>query len=85
LEASKKLVNGQWWRVFWIYTAIAISALVINFPVLVLSRKVPDIKFLYVFAPLTVFNIVGAIFTTMATVLFLNTEYVRNFKSQNHD
>ncbi len=84
LEASKKLIYGQWWRVFGIYTAIAIPALVITFPILMLSRKVSDIKFLYIFAPLTIFNIVGAITTVMAIVLFLNTEYARDFQRQKH-
>ena len=79
LEASKKLVNGQWWRVFWIYTAIVISVLVINFPILILSRNLPHLKFLYTFAPLTVFNVVGAITMIMVVVLFLNTEYVKDF------
>ncbi|CAG0973622.1 hypothetical protein ANAEL_01319 [Anaerolineales bacterium] len=82
-EYSKKLIQGQWWRIFGIYTAICIPAAVFNLSILALSRKVPDIKFLSIFAPLTIFNIIGVLTSVMVVVLFLNTEYVRDFQRQN--
>lgn len=84
LKYSKKLVQGQWWRVFGINIAINLLAAIFNLPILMLSRKVPDIKFLSMFVPFTIFNIVGAIVFVMGVVFFLNTEYVRDFQRENH-
>ena len=84
LQYSKKLIQGQWWRVFWIYTAICIATVAINIPILVLSRQVPEIKLLYIFAPFTIFNIVGAITFVMTVILFLNTEGVRDLQRQTY-
>jgi len=84
LQYSKKLVQGQWWRVFWIYTAIRIPIVIFNLLILLLSRQVPDIKLLYIFAPFTIFNIVGAITLVMTVILFLNTESVRDLQRQTY-
>ena len=83
LEYSKKLIYRQWWRIFGINTAIFVSVLMINLPIFILAKKVSEIKFLYIFIPSTIFNIVGAIALVMGIVLFLNTEYTRDFQRQN--
>jgi hypothetical protein len=83
LQYSRKLIDGQWWRIFGIHTAIFFMVLAVNLPIFVLSRKVPDIKFLYIFTPATISNITGAVVSVMTVVLFLNTEYVRDFQRQN--
>lgn len=84
LEASKRLVTGQWRRVFVFYISIGILAVLFNLPVYLLAKKVSDFDFLYVFVPLTLFNIVGAITFIMVVILFLNTEHVRSLQKQNH-
>jgi len=84
LNYSKKLVQGQWWRVFGINMAISLVAIILNLPFFMLSRKVPDIKFLSMFVPSTVSDIAWAIVLVMTVVFFLNTEYVRDFQKKNH-
>jgi hypothetical protein len=84
LEASKRLVMGQWWRVFAYHVSIGALAILVNLPVFILAKKVVDFDFLYVFVPLTFFNFVGAITFIMIVVLFLNTEYVKALQKQNN-
>jgi hypothetical protein len=83
LAYSKKLVEGQWWRIFGITAAIWFPAVIFNLSILLLSRKVPDIKFLSSFAPMMISNLVGVITSVMGVVLFLNTESARDFQGQN--
>jgi hypothetical protein len=83
LKYSKKLIQGQWWRVFRIHIAIIIPTFIFGLISLFLSRMVSDIKFLYIFVPMTIANFVGVIASVMTVVLFLNTEYVRELQRQN--
>jgi hypothetical protein len=77
LAYSKQLVQGQWWRIFGISSAICFSAIIINMALVVYSRRLSDMTFIYIFTPLTILNMVGAVVCVMVVILFLNAESVR--------
>jgi hypothetical protein len=83
LEYSKKLVKGQWWKIFGIQFIFGIAVASINLCILILSRGSQEIKFLSIFLSLTAINIVGAIATVMVVVLFSKVEDAKNMEKQN--
>lgn len=77
LDYSKKLVKGQWWRVFGIELVIGIAPLSIIFPIGVLYVLLPD-HLLVRFICYLLLDIATALFAIMAITFFLNTDYLRN-------
>jgi hypothetical protein len=80
LDFSKKLVEGQWRRVFSIQFATVILVTGIAFPLYLITQLVPDIKPLSTFIYLTISNVIGTIAMIMLVILFLNLESAKDFQ-----
>jgi hypothetical protein len=81
LDYSKKLVEGQWWRVFGIQIVLSIIlgiiSMVINVPIGLISEKFHAVNFSNA-ASYFLGSLIGIAFSIMNTVLFLNNEFVYN-------
>lgn len=76
LDYSKNLVEGQWWRVFWIGLVIAVSQFIIRLAITYSIGQISTNQF-YSVLPNTLEDILGALFTIMTTVFFLNLEQLK--------
>lgn len=84
LDYSKRLVSGKWWRVVGVSFIIGVTGVI---PYLVLSVVSGIVFLLFGFdrsliPPIALFlsailNIIGALFTVMNIIFFLNTDYIR--------
>lgn len=74
LDYSKRLVLGQWWRVFGIFFVIGITGLIAILVVTFLLTLIADNPLANLIIN-TVTNVVGAFFLVVTVVFFLNTDY----------
>jgi hypothetical protein len=74
LDYSKSLVQGQWWRVFGIFFVFGIIGFVVGLAVIVPFNLISNNRFFDII-PNTVLDIVGAFFTVVTVVFFLNNDY----------
>ena len=74
LDYSKFLVQGQWWSVFGIFFVFGIVGLIIGLTIGFLFGLISDNQFFSII-PNTILDIVGAFFTVVTVVYFLNNDY----------
>jgi len=82
LDYSKRLVKGQWWRVFGYLLVIELFGLVATLVVAVPLFFTPDHRLLDIISD-TLVDIVSALTLTMTTVFFLNNDYINKQGEQN--
>jgi hypothetical protein len=76
LEYSKKLVVGQWWRIFEITLIIVLLAIILSQGVSYLMSLISDNPFFGII-PNLLTDIVGSFITVTFVLLFLNNDFVR--------
>jgi len=74
LDYSKRLVLGQWWRVFGTFFVIGFTGLIVVLTVTFLLTLIADNPLANLIIN-TVANIVGAFFLVVTVVFFLNTDH----------
>lgn len=77
LDYSKRLVQGQWWRIFGIVLLFNLIAQFIGLAVTFLMRLIAD-NFFWDTLTKTITDIVGAYFTVVMAVLFLNSDFLKH-------
>ena len=76
LDYSKRLVEGQWWKVLYTQVIIQIAARAVGLIISVVFGALMEVPFLEII-PITLMNIVGALFTVVTAVFFLNSDYLK--------
>ncbi len=78
LDYSKELVKGQWWRVCGVLLIINIlgllSGLALASPNFFLPENITE-NFIFSIITDTLTDVIGALFTVMSIVFFLNSDY----------
>ena len=74
LDYSKSLVEGQWWSVFGVFFVLGIIGLIVGLVIVFPFNLISDNQFFGII-PNTILDIVGAFFTVVAVVFFLNNDY----------
>jgi hypothetical protein len=77
LSYSKKLITGQWWRIFLIYFGLGIIFYIINIPIEYLLKLIP-IEKVFIFTNVIVSQIIESIISTLYIVLFINIDVLLN-------
>lgn len=76
LDYSRKLVKGQWWRVFGYVFVIGLLSVVATLVVVAPFFFTPEILVLDLFSD-TLCDLIFALFMCMTIVFFLNTDYLK--------
>ena len=79
LKYSKTLIEGQWWRIFWISMGIGIIYSIFNGLITFLLGKVSANPY-FAIVPNAITLYVASIFGVVSTVLFLNIDFVHHRK-----
>lgn len=79
LKYSKKLIEGQWWRIFWISMGIGIIYLIFNGSITFLLGKV-SVNPYFAIIPNAITLYIASILGVVGTVLFLNVDFVYHRK-----
>ncbi|MBI5354740.1 MAG: hypothetical protein HZB50_19020 [Chloroflexi bacterium] len=75
LKYSKTLIEGQWWRIFWISMGIGIIFSIFNGLITFLLSKVSANPY-FAIVPNAITLYIASIFGVVSTVLFLNIDFV---------
>lgn len=75
LEYSKDLVEGQWWRIFWISTVFSLVAIALSLGISYSASLISSNQ-LFSIIPNILIDILGSFFTVTYVLLFLNNDYV---------
>lgn len=75
LKYSKTLVEGQWWRIFWISIGIGIILSIFNGLITFLPGRVSGNPY-YSIIPSLISLYIAGIFGIVVTVLFINVDFV---------
>jgi hypothetical protein len=79
LKYSKTLIEGQWWRIFWISMGIGVIYLIFNGLITFLLGKVSANPY-FAIVPNAITLYIASIFGVVSTVLFLNIDFVHHRK-----
>lgn len=79
LRYSKALIEGQWWRIFWISMGIGVIYSIFNGLITFLLDKVSANPY-FAIIPNAITLYVASIFGVVSTVLFLNIDFVHHKK-----
>lgn len=79
LKYSKTLIEGQWWRIFWISMGIGVIYLIFNGSVTFLLGKVSANPY-FAIIPNVITLYIASILGVVGTVLFLNVDFVYHRK-----
>jgi hypothetical protein len=79
LKYSKTLIEGQWWRIFWISMGIGVIYLIFNGLITFLLGKVSANPY-FAIVPNAITLYISSIFGVVSTVLFLNIDFVHHRK-----
>ena len=74
LDYSKSLVEGQWWSVFGVFFVLGIIGFIVGLAIGFPLNLISDNQFFGII-PNTISDIVGAFFTVVTVVFFLNNDY----------
>jgi len=78
LDYSKKLVEGQWWRVVGVFLIIftlnILLILMLSSLISFLPDKITE-NFIFLIIQDILINVIGTLFITISVVFFLNTDY----------
>jgi len=78
LDYSKKLVEGQWWRVVGVFLIIftlnILLILMLSSLISFLPDKITE-NFIFLIIQDILINVIGTLFITISIVFFLNTDY----------
>ncbi len=79
LKYSKTLIEGQWWRIFWISMGIGVIYLIFNGLIIFTLGKVSENPY-FAIVPNAITLYVASILGVVGTVLFLNIDSVYHRK-----
>ncbi len=79
LKYSKTLIEGQWWRIFWISMGIGVIYLIFNGSITFLLGKVSANPY-FTIVPNAISLYLASILGVVGTVLFLNVDFVYHKK-----
>jgi uncharacterized membrane protein len=83
LDHSKRLVKGQWWKIFWINLAIGLMSLSFSIPLLLVVRNMPEANALNSFIHTIILYMLRSISSVVHVVLFFNVMQVKELQKQN--
>ena len=81
LDYSKKLVEGQWWRIFGIQLFFEVLVVILGLSITLPFYLISDNQ-IFGLIPDTIIDIVGAFAKVAIAILFLNNDYLRNLQVQ---
>lgn len=79
LKYSKTLIEGQWWRIFWISMGIGVIYLIFNGVITFIFGRVSENPY-FAIAPNAINLYIASILGVVGTVLFLNVDFVYHKK-----
>lgn len=85
LDHSKRLVKGQWWKIFWINLAIGLMSLSFSIPLFLVVRNMPEVHALNSFIHTIISYMLGSISSVVQVVLFFNVMQAKELQKQNRD
>ena len=84
LDYSKRLVEGQWWRIFGIQLFFDVLVLILGSIITIPFYLISDNQF-FGLIPDTIIDIVGAFTKVTTAILFLNNDFLRNPQIQTNN
>lgn len=85
LDYSKRLVKGQWWKIFGINLVIGLVSLGFSIPLFLVVRNMPEANPLNSLIHSIIVYTLGSIFSVVHVVLFFNVIQVKELQKQNRN